>query len=646
MAYWYLNFAGFHSGRNWQVRIGGLSGSTNRELVGGSSPVVLDEDDDDDVFAWVRTVTGQLTIVDNGKCVDGTSFDWRDLLPVRSTDRPVTISFNGTTVWYGYLQGATYSGSLNNGAQVRTFGLQCELSQFGGDDYSARSEDLGTFAGILYNMFASTNALTFHFQGVGIERDWLRRRLNYRTLLDNDGRSRYSYLALLTEICKFFGWCCRVKGSAVYFTRVTDYVQSTYDFEVLTLNDLSDIENGISVTFTTERWDDVTFSTAWYDGADNQEIYFAGWRRSNVVAAINPHDLQLELPVSEIEAEADDGTVTETTYGSDGHKYERTGLPSTYDSNSMTVQILGDSAYAHQLDYFEGDPSDKHNYDWKTSIHMGTNLSRVKWTSNGCVNFDHGVLVLNGKMHYNDVSGGTHTEVVSASVMFVEMWIGDWNFNGTSWSYYPMTQPDVDYRFSVPIRNGIIEDNRVLTAPYPAFNGYGCPVTGSLGGDLEVTLWVPILDNSGMELDEFSMTFLRENGYVDRLDKDENTYTAQNGSGFSGRKEVNIDFGTDNNNQFGYGIVLNEDGSYCTALPYMQDSGVAYDERPEQHLCDVMNTYGSQRRCQQWLTLRWDAISNWSPLTRVYKNSETWWFMSWSLDVREETCVVKVAEVP
>ena len=644
MAYWYFQFKGFHSGNTYEVRIEGLSGNTNKELIGGAQPFVIDEDDNDDVYTWVRTQTGVLTICDTGETVDGSAFDWRDLLPVQSTDRPVTIRVGSTVLWSGYLQSSTYSGGVGSETQIRSFAVQCILSQLGGYDFTYySSQDLNNFGGILYGIFSSSQYqnLKFYFHCVGVE-DWLRKRVNYLHFTDDDGNRKFTNLSLLEEICKFFGFTCRISGYNVYFVRPTDNVQNSYDFEILYLNDLYDISQGTSATVETAQWDDVAYSAAWYANTNNQELYYAGWRKTKIVADVNPHQVLVELPMEAIENVTTGLAISETTYGTDGHKYERTGYPTHYVVNGMDI-TLGDS-YAHQTDYFEGNPTDKHNYNWTTSIHFSSNLSRVRMVSLSSMTFDHGVLVMNGSVYNDDVTGGTHQKVTTLSSARAEVWVGQYYWDGSSWVLETHHDPSVDYSFPVPCNaQGKFRDNRVLNSPYPPYTGYGMPISSKIEGTLEIYLWTTI-NLGGTEMNAFDMQFLRQDGYNAKKDVDQNTYIKQNLSRFPGEREVSIAFGTDNNNTFGYGIILNEDGSFCYDISYRSNSTIV-DEKPEEHLCDVMSDYGSQMRCQLWLALKRPSISTWTPLTRMTKGGKYYWPQSFSIDFRDEVVVVRLVEV-
>jgi hypothetical protein len=71
---------------------------------------------------------------------------------------------------------------------------------------------------------------------------------------------------------------------------------------------------------------------------------------------------------------------------------------------------------------------------------------------------------------------------------------------------------------------------------------------------------------------------------------DKNVYHKLSDNNFSSNYSVDLIFYTDNNNRYGYGALLNLNGSLLSQLTY-QDGDITYQERPEKHLLDRICNY-------------------------------------------------------
>ena len=126
-----VQFKSLRAGTVYTVNVGGGTG-TAIALKGGSQPFTTQEDTDEDIFTPIRTQSGYLRIVDDGKDANGNALEanwWKDLIPATDTSRPVTLSHSegGQTIvdWQGFMQAQTFSGSLYGDPQEREFPVQC-----------------------------------------------------------------------------------------------------------------------------------------------------------------------------------------------------------------------------------------------------------------------------------------------------------------------------------------------------------------------------------------------------------------------------------------------------------------------------------------------------------------------------------------
>ncbi len=102
--HWQIPFKSLRSGTVYTVNIYDASYSGSPiPLKGGAQPCVTQEDDDEDFFANIRTQSGYIRIVDDGKDANGNTFNWKTFVPSTDTDRPVTITHmvSGSAVQVG-----------------------------------------------------------------------------------------------------------------------------------------------------------------------------------------------------------------------------------------------------------------------------------------------------------------------------------------------------------------------------------------------------------------------------------------------------------------------------------------------------------------------------------------------------------------
>ena len=89
-------------------------------LKGGAEPFVTQEDDDEDIFTPVRTQSGYIRIVDDGKDANGNAFNWKDLVPSTDVDRRShwyqAISFSGMDSCKRRTSAAPYTATRKSGS--------------------------------------------------------------------------------------------------------------------------------------------------------------------------------------------------------------------------------------------------------------------------------------------------------------------------------------------------------------------------------------------------------------------------------------------------------------------------------------------------------------------------------------------------
>jgi hypothetical protein len=262
-----ITFVSLRGEFTYTVHIGGGMG-TEVPLKGGSSPFVTQEDDSEDMFTNIRTQSGYIRIVDDGKDANGNTFDWKAFVPMTDTDRPVTLTHmvNGSAVidWQGFVQAQNFGATLYGNPQEKEFPVQCGITVLEGSDIDHTHVQIENFAyvlrecineidrlsgGVVSNHTVTTNGSvhisTIYVQGGVDARRWLLKRIDWQNYVDqvgNDFEARYTLFVVLQDICRFWGWTARTYQDKLFLSRPDDIDRQT--FAVLTRSQLDALAGG------------------------------------------------------------------------------------------------------------------------------------------------------------------------------------------------------------------------------------------------------------------------------------------------------------------------------------------------------------------------------------------------------------------
>ena len=250
-----ITFRSLRSGNTYTVNIGGGTGAAI-PLVPAASPFVTEEGDDEDVFCPVRTQTGYFRIVDNGLDANGNAFDWKDLVPLTDTARPVTLTQGGTVLWQGFMQSQNFGATLYGNPQEREYPIQCPLASAAGQDIVLATSpvtEMKNFAYYLktildYIVSVSNGAISFDYVylqgGTSMQNNML-------CLIDpqcfveldkdeNTISAKYNKYDVLEDICRYWGLTARVHGQSVYLCAPND----TSTFIKMSMGNLATMAGG------------------------------------------------------------------------------------------------------------------------------------------------------------------------------------------------------------------------------------------------------------------------------------------------------------------------------------------------------------------------------------------------------------------
>lgn len=264
-------------------------------------PFETEEDGETDMFKPVRTQSGYLRMVSTDLA------SWRAFIPANAVAQPIFLTSSGNVLWCGYIQTGTYGMAWPATFEDIEMPLICPLSILDSYDIEASPSGLpqvvtiGQLLNYIFSKitgFSFTIYVNFHASATSYVNNWLNYKILWRNLLDdNDGLAgRFSCLQVLEELCKFFGWTCRMCGNNIYFTSITDAARNG-SFQCCTIAALANssrtFESPVSMSV-------VSITNQFADNSQDEE-YIPGCKSATVNAELNPYDVLEEVPDDDIQ---------------------------------------------------------------------------------------------------------------------------------------------------------------------------------------------------------------------------------------------------------------------------------------------------------------------------------------------------------
>ena len=668
-------------------------------LKGGAQPFTTQEDDGEDMFMPVRTQSGYIRIVDDGKDANGNSFDWQSLIPASAMSQKVTLTYQSgnttVTVWQGYMQTQNFSGELYGNPQEREFPVQCGLSVLEAVNLSNPELDLRNFA-YLANTVLVNSGLTFnniYFQGGADARTWLQQRFCWRNFLvtDDEGnlQTKYSLYQMLEDMCRFWGWTARTFGQDVYFTCADDTTEQNFlvltpaQLATLAADNTGSSSIGTIETVPTGIW----LSGDIFASRENDEIVMRGPSKAVVKADCNQQSTIVEFApkVIEDEIEYKSGLLIPGVY----EWHQGDGDMVGYYITAVTDNVgLTNGADIQGRAYNTGSGFCRMQiYESKESSSPSMNDMIViadKWKKNGTavlqvelqtiypMDYTGGSIILDGSLFKDMMTNFTDGNElymnigIGASKATAKWWYMNWIYPGGDidggWS-----STKTDGGFPARLENGKIyvvaawnaQRNTLYDEWYRgslAFKSTSIPVPDTAG--FFGNIYIEFYGTTGVEpfcIGNLKIDFSRDKTEIQSNVHDvrerpllitdqrrsEMKYTAQNNNHASGEWNANCIFASDNNMEFGYGLLLGPTGGYVATVPYGNNS-----EHPEQHLANRVNAYWTASKRKVTTSLRYDvtAVRNISPHYTVRLDGVTYIPCSISHDWRDDVSHVSLAE--
>ena len=611
-----ITFKSLRAGTVYQLYIGGGSG-TAVALKGGAQPFTTQEDDSDDQFTPIRTQSGYIRIIDDGYAADGvTAFNWKDLIPQTNTSRPVTLTAGGTVVWQGFMQSQNFSGELYGNPQEREFPVHCVLSALNGVDVPVTlpsgMQMILNFATMLGYIFGrvpvlsgnilSNGNITFQAYSraqtiLGAKFDWS----NFLTT-DEDGNAaaQYTLYQVLEDFCRFWGYTVRTYQRDIIFTCADDTTENT----AIRFASESALAN-ISGTYESSMYSTIAIPNS-FVSADNDDTVILGPGKAEVKADTNSQKEVVEFAPYEVEKTMEN---TPPGYTWVSGSEDLVGYFTTpYISSFNCPTLSGTGRFCRRQIYSTQDQTDSTEtdlicftgYEGSTVINkMQTKVPRSYGGGSIKMNCQcfHGAEALSPNSLDNvKMQLGIGMDRASAKWFYCYVGLGEYTVN-SGWKTAAENSgviPSFRQHLGAQMGPLIITINGWKSFP-------AIPVADNLYGYLFIEFYGCSEDFGfgEFELGKFSVEFSREKTELPTsitdsgrartmADKRKSTirYAATNDNGNLDKWNADCIFATDNNAEYGYGLLMTSSGSYFGQMYYG-----SVQKYPEQHLCDRVSAY-------------------------------------------------------
>ena len=640
-----ISFVSLRASTVYTLNIGGGTDTTTIPLHGAAEPFVTDEDDSDDMFTPVRSQTGYFRIVDNGTDANGNSLTadwWKDLVPAVDSDRPVVLTVGNTVVWQGFMQAQTFSGELYGNPQEREFPVVCPLGMLAGEE-ADYTNGIKNFAFLLKEVCdtiysKSNGAVSFDnvmVQGGADARQWLLTRIDWMNFASTDAdsvtRSKYSLFSVLEDMCRFWGWTARTKGTTLYLTCADDSTEQ--NFLSLTMTQLAtlaasdtDTTTGSIVSSSTVTLSD-TSGTPIFASTSQDDYVMQGPHKATVKSDCNEQDSVAKFAPKDIEdwmgdvwywVPAEPGNYMVGYFGTTEYPTGSEGVGSTSMKVWTTPSSEPTGRICKRQIYQSKDVENPTIGDMLCVLYPHDNtVPSIQLQTLRPMSFAMGSITLEGS-----VWRGFEPMQHSSNFYCIRMRLGIGMTRATAkWWTFPTesmsgqvinpgwtSTPSV---FNVPIQGNTMKGTGTGLMGIPGavliiLSMPAIPVTEPLFGYIFLDIMGAHDYSNGNEIESFEIANLAlgfsRDGYdmtiagrprrikQERVSSKE--YVSVNTNDSKEEWNANCIFASDDNMEFGYGLLMNADGSFVATLPYGNQQ-----EHPEQHLSNrVANYWATSKR--------------------------------------------------
>lgn len=642
------------------------------QLTGGAQPFVTEEDDDDDWFAPVRTQSGYLSIVDTGKDNDGNPFNWRDFIPTTDTDRPVTLTDeHGTILWQGFMQAQNFGSQLYEIPQERQFPVQCVLTVLGAKEMS-QNRNIRNFASLLNEMLQQIPTLTIskiviqdRFDFASDTLTWLFKKVCGHLFYESDDNgnivSKYTYLELLEEICKYWGLTARVHRQSLYLTKIDD-ADCKNIFEVTRENLNQSVSNGtdgVSSLVSNFSEKPVGDNFASIENNDYQNrgcgkvtVSANAGKEPTSIIEIFPENFELAMANRgfNIHRDLDDrnyygyAKVPGNNFENDevsgtcvtGSEFNLLYFREQYGSDGFYT-VLSDATTTPVIRLLDNGASYMH-------VTIGTTFAHFFPT--GIIKFK-----LNAYRDYKKYESFEDIDGIHVGRTYVRMAFGIggkwWTPDQDSWSdqkgyFYACVGSDQDTVFLRSYNTTTISRS-TISVKAPMY-GHATLEIYSVSQGMTLAENGSVIDLANLSIEYQSMSPTDENLKLTKYNKPSRDYVTMNDNSADGEYDVSTIFATYNRMIPGYGIVHNPDGSFYGGA---EISGTPTITPPEQLLANRVANYWATSKRKIECELRTDKVEQSAPITPrdlLTIDGTTMWPIAISHDWRDDVTRITAME--
>lgn len=681
---WQIPFKSLRSGETYTVNIHDANYSgTPVTLKGGADPFSTQEDDDDDLFTPIRTQSGYIRIVDDGFAADGsTPYNWKDLLPLTDTDRPVTLTnAGGTIVWQGFMQPQNFGGVLYGNPQEREYPVQCALTVTECNDIDVTNHALRNFAYLLNEIISGIPVISITqivVQGGSDARQWLLKLVDWQNFIDVDADgniiARYNHYQCLEDICRFWGWTARTFGQTLYLMRADDDDEQT--FLTLTRSDLTTLAGGEIAGTTSGTWSTTAIGNEFASVANN-DFQQRGPNRATVTGDGNAASNDL----AGFADEATEKQMEDLHWGSaqkrmvfvkinnpvavevwaEGEGWFRYTNPLlSFTRPFLTGECQSGNAAFCLMKSYTVSADDGDTYDViaiKSAYVSGAAAYASLKTVYHHAFYDgsfqiHGSIYRRGTRYENTIKG---LENIGKDTMRMRLGVGKTRATAKWWNGIQWTTTESDFEVSVGNKDDILRsiDSSGRTTVFRDTIQVGDGLSGQLFVEfLGTNTMVAIEGQRDFDIEGFSIEFTRtskrristsgQSIYEEVNRSDHREYVAKNGNNVRAEWNADCIYASDNDLSFGFGVIANPDGSYFSMTTYGSSTT---PERPEQHLADRVANYWATAKRMLELELLSNLIANINPMYMVTVDGSTMHPIAIGRRWRDDVTTVKLIEI-
>ena len=653
-------------------------------LIPGAQPFVTEEDSDEDQFTPVRTQSGYLRFIDNGKDANGNAFNWQSILPSTDTDRPVTLTDqNDTILWKGFMQAQNFGGELYGNPQEREFPIQCSLSVLNAKQVSTTEGALHNFAYLLYTCLVTnmpgTAFSSFVIQGGADARNWLLKKFDWNNFLteteESDAEPRYTYYGILEDMCRFWGWTIRTHRNVVYLTAMDDSAEQT--ILTLTPTQLNQLATESSTSAGTVSG--IAAATALsgdiFASRNNDTYMNRGPHKATVKSEVNEADRVVSvLPVS-VEKQLDaTGWTWHQVQGEDLVGWFQTQEIASFDAPRLSGSNYSNYCKFQRRQVYSTKETDTAQIcDMMTFKNLtGSSFPYISLQTKKAMAFAGGSLILGGTIY----TGERITSWTERTLLKMRVGIGMTRGTARWWHMdpTPVGQTSVDKGWSAQgtvryfyagVSGGSIKSTALpyvtVTGPYVEYyNAIPVPNEAGLYGYLYIDFGDFTSNDvqaESFEIADFTVKFSRDTivlpstiGEVRGREKIEERvsskdYTSDNQNSTGVEWNADCIFASDNNMKYGYGLLMNADGKFMETAPYGATLTSPTNEHPEQHLANRVTAYWQNSRRRLGVELRTDAIAEPTPVKKLTMDGTTFYPIAISHDWRDDVTKLTMLQI-